>query len=148
MELPYNEVLARVDVTKPYSQGVEIELANMNSSASEKINFDNDLFWCNEIVVTGRDATGKVLETAVARELIIATFSDNFKQKFQGGEGQDVFGLNNTHKKRPNFGWLIKKNAELGINLQCKANNNGIASNTFPYKFHLDFKGFVAEPLV
>ena len=144
--MTYNEIMNRVDISKPFSQGVRIELESKSSSASAKINFDNELFWVNEIVVTGRDASGKILDTAGDRELITATFNDNFKVKYQGNESQEIFGLNNTHLKRPNFGWLIKPNAEMTVTLQSTPNDDGTDANTFPYIIQIDMKGFVVEP--
>lgn len=146
MYIPFSEIMKRVDPSKPYSYGVDIVLDSNTASASAKLNFDNEAFWCNQIKVTGRDNTGKVLDEATSRELILASFDDNFKQKYHGNEPQEVFGLNTMHENRPNFGWLVKPNSEMTVKLQAKPAGNGSPTNTFPYRFHIDFIGHVVEP--
>lgn len=134
-----------IDLTRPYTESVEIEITQSGNSNSGTIQFDNARHYINDIRITGRDSSDKDIEVTTPRERFTLQINSNAKHNLTSNNNPpEIFGFNARVNNRMNFGLVVNPQTVLKF-LIDSAKESGAEVLNFPVKFRIDLSGYMLK---
>lgn len=141
-------VYQRMNLLRPYADSCNITVSSASSSGNGMIQLNlpdplND-FLITNIIVTGYDAVGKVLEETSQRDQFTLQLTDDSTITKMGSTPVDVFNFNELMKNNPNYFRAYRSQTKITFTIQGTDANT--TNTTAPYYFNISIHGYILEP--
>lgn len=125
--------------TYSYSTG-SMTITSTGGTASANIITDNEDFYVTQVVISGQDSTGKLIESTTVRDTFTLNVATNQKRKFQDANNPELFGFVQRFRTMPNYGIPLTAQDQLQITITSTTRSG--STLTYPCYFQVDFYGY------